>query len=160
MTDYKARAKAQAIAHAKTFGERNPGTAELRGFIASFEKFPAELRTQLRPRLKAGGEQAVLAVKAAASWSTRIPGATRLKVSFARKTAGVAIVVDRKKAPHALNLENKGLPGQVRHPRWGDRRHWIGQPAKPFAHPAVQPWFRDVDADIGRAVDAVVRELK
>lgn len=157
MTDYKARSKATAIARSKGFAASNPGTAELRAFIAQFEKFPAELRLELRPRLKAGGEGAVQAVKTAASWSTRIPGATRLRVSFARRTAGVAIVVNRNRAPHALNLEHRGRPGTVRHPRWGDRRHWLTQPARPFAHPAAEPWLRGVDSGIGEAVDAVAR---
>jgi hypothetical protein len=158
VTDYSGQAKAAAIGRSKAFAAANPGTAELRAFVSRFDKFPADLRMSLRPRLLASGERALQAVKASAHWSARIPAATRLRVSFAKRGAGLAIVVDRSKAPHARPLEHGGRPGTIRHPRWGDRSHWISQPARPFARPATEPWRAGADADIGAAVDAAARK--
>lgn len=134
------------------------GTAELRKFIAEFEKLPGDIRREIRPRLRRTGESAVADVRLRASWSTRIPAATKLRTSLAQRTAGIAIEVDRHKAPHARPYEHGGRPGTFRHPLFGNRKHWYVQPARPFLVPGARPHFERVDREIFDAVDEAARE--
>lgn len=71
-----------------------------------------------------------------ASWSTRIPGAIGMRVSFAR--ASVELRVNSKRAPHARPYEGMGSPGTFRHPVYGHRTVWVSQATRPFFFPAVQ----------------------
>ncbi|MBX6382163.1 MAG: HK97 gp10 family phage protein [Microbispora sp.] len=134
------------------------GTEELRRFIADLGKVPEEIRKELRPRLRKVGQAALTDVKARASWSSRIPGATRLSISLAKRDPGVSIVVDRKKAPHARPHEHGGRPGTFRHPLFGNRQRWVEQRARPFLWPGARPHFEQADRDIAAAVDEVARK--
>lgn len=141
-------------------GRRNPGAAQLRQFIVQFDKFPKELRQELRPALKDSAAPALAqAKKNAASWSKRIPRATRVAVSFAKKRPGVRLVVNRKKAPHARPYEHGGRGGTFRHPVFGNRDVWVSQRARPFLWPAAKPWMATVDKNVGAAVERAARRL-
>lgn len=155
MPDYKAKAKAAAIKRDKKFAANNPGLAELRRFVRSFEKFPADLRKDMRKELLTSVQKPLQQAKANAGWSTRIPKATKIQTSFSKKKAGVAIVVNRHKAPHARPLEHGGRPGFVRHPVMGNREKWVRQPARPFLWPAAAPWQREMDKNLLHVVDTV-----
>lgn len=133
-------------------------TRELRKFIRDMGKIPPDIRQELRPRLRKIGEKALLQAKANASWSTRIPAATRLQVSLSKSSAGIALVVNSKRAPHARYYENDGKPGTFRHPLFGNRKHWFTQAARPFLLPAARPWDRQIDQEIGEVVDSVARD--
>lgn len=134
------------------------GTDELRALIRDLGKLPPEIRKELRKPLRAAGMKALTAARADASWSTRIPAATRLSVSFAKKRPGVALVVNKTRAPHARAYEHLGSAGTFRHPLFGDRKTWVTQRAKPFLFPAAKAVFEQMDADIAQAVDAVARK--
>jgi hypothetical protein len=76
-----------------------------------------------------------------ASYSSRIPSATRMTVRFTAKGGGVFFRVSSAKAPEARPLErgNKGRPGATfRHPVFGDSEDWVTQPTRPFFFPACQ----------------------
>lgn len=101
-------------------------------------RVPIELRRELRPRLRQAGEHVRNAVRQNAGFSSRIPGAVGLTVSFASRTGGVRVRVNSKRAPHARPLENLGKAGSFRHPVYGNRDVWVSQAAHPFFFPAVQ----------------------
>jgi hypothetical protein len=134
------------------------GTADLKAFIREFDKFPKELRQELRPKLRKTGEKALASVRALAGWSTRVPGATRLSVSFAKRNPGISIVVNRHKAPHARPHEHGGKPGFFRAPLFGNRRRWYRHRARPFLEPGARPHFERVDNEIKDAVDEAARK--
>lgn len=134
------------------------GTDDLRRLVRDLGKLPAEVRKELRPRLRKAGTRARTRARGNASWSRRIPGAIRFQVSFAKRRPGIALSVDRRRAPHARVLENLGKSGMIRHPFFGDRKRWVSQPAKPFLFSAAQAEWRSIDSDIAAAVDATARK--
>lgn len=110
----------------------------VRMLARQFGAVPQELRSELRPRLRAAGEMVRSQIKSNAGFSSRIPGAVRMTTAFGSKTGGVRIWVDSKKAPHARPLENLGAAGSFRHPVFGNTDVWVSQPAHPFFFPAVK----------------------
>jgi hypothetical protein len=96
-------------------------------------KFAGEgLDKDMREGVKAAGQGAVDAVRREAAWSSRIPAATRLKISFGARSAGVTVVTDARRAPEARPLNHGEKPGTFRHPVYGHRDRWVAQPARPF----------------------------
>lgn len=69
------------------------------------KKFAAATRREVRAALNASAAELLGDVKGRASWSSRIPAATRVQATFSAKRAKVVILVDRKAAPHARGLE-------------------------------------------------------
>lgn len=140
------------------------GTRELRAFIRDNDKLPKDVRRDLRIGLRAAAQKPLLAAKENAAWSTRIPGAIRLSVSISARSAGVAIKVNKKIAPHGRPLEHKGRLGDFRHPVYGQGPReswtWAENRARPFLWPAAEPWLKGTDEDIGKVVDKVARDHK
>jgi hypothetical protein len=102
-------------------------------------KFAGEgLDKDLREGIRWAGQGAVEAVKGAASWSHKIPPATRLKTSFAARGAGISVVVNAAQAPNARPIEHGGRGGTFRHPVWGNRDVWVNQAARPFLKAAAE----------------------
>ncbi len=149
--------------------------AEIRELIKDMQKIPPDLRKQLRPALKKGAEPILAQAKANASWSTRIPKATRIATTFTKKRAGVAIRTSAKKAPHARPHENLGKPGSFRHPVYALPRkremvfgreipgafrdtRWVNQKARPFLFPAVEAKGDAVVDELGKTVMNIARE--
>jgi beta-phosphoglucomutase-like phosphatase (HAD superfamily) len=128
------------------------GTDELRRFVRSFEKFPTDLRTELRRPLRAAGERAQRQARLNAAWSSRIPGAIRLRVSFATKRPGVLLEVDKRRAPHGRVFEHLGREGYFRHPVFGRRSRWVRQRSRPFLFRAARAEMERMDTDIAAAV--------
>ncbi|MDF5755820.1 HK97 gp10 family phage protein [Spongiactinospora sp. TRM90649] len=157
--DYRERAKQKAQARAKRFARRNPGVAELRKLIGEVGGLPADIRRELRPMLKVAGQKALTDARANASWSKRIPRATRLSVSFSKRRAGIALQTNKNRAPHARPHEHQGRGGYFRHPVMGNRRNWVRQKARPFLWPAAAPLMRGIDEQIGQAADEAARKL-
>jgi hypothetical protein len=123
-----------------------------------FGPIPNEIRRELRPILRQVAEPVLAKARQNASWSTRIPGATRISVGFGRRSAGVAITVSSVKAPHARPLENLGRQGNVRHPLFGNRERWVSQRARPFLFPAMASADEALVRETGRVVDEVARK--
>jgi len=158
VTDYKARAEKIARERAKQFAKKNPGTKALRDFIRDFEKFPADLRKEMRPMLKKSGDRALSRARQNSQWSRRIPGSLRVAVSFTKRSAGVTLVSNRLKAPHGRAYANLVRAGFFRAP--------TGTPPEPWVRHAARPWFfdaadqemtRDIDQKIGAIVDTTAR---
>lgn len=89
---------------------------EIRKLVRDFKKLPPALRKELRPALRKGAQPVLAEARRRASWSSRIPRATRITTSFTKRRGGVSIVVNSKKAPHGRPYENLGEPGTFRHP--------------------------------------------
>lgn len=130
----------------------------VRVLAREFGQVPFDLRRELRPRLRQAGDLIRSEAQANAAWSSRIPGAIRMTVSFASKTGGIRIYVDSKKAPHARPYEGAGRGGtsasSFRHPVFGNRNNWVAQPTRPFLFPAVRkagPKVRSLVEDAVRA---------
>jgi hypothetical protein len=134
------------------------GSAGLRIVARDLAKIPAELRRAARTRIKVAGESVLRQGQANASWSSRIPAAMSLQVSFSGRNPGVTIVVDSAKAPHARPFE--GIVADTwRHPvfeRSGRPTPWVQQAARPYLLPAAQAGFDLAVEGITAAVDEVL----
>lgn len=123
--------------------------------IADLGKIPLELRRQLRPAMRRAAMPILADVRKRAAWSTRIPGAISIKTSFAStgSRAGVRLVVDSRKAPHARPLEQGSARNRnLRHPVFGNRDVWVEQTPRPFFFAAV----RDGREQVAREASAAV----
>lgn len=119
------------------YGGTGASGAEIRALIQAFRQIPKELRSKLRPALRAAGMEILRTAALDSMWSSRIPHALELKVSFASRRPGVFIRVNKAKAPHARPFE--GILGDSwRHPVFGHQTTWVTQRARPFLLPAVQ----------------------
>lgn len=110
--------------------------------VERFRDVPRELRPAIRRAVQSAAADFVSDVKADASWSSRIPGAVRVKTSFAKAGAGVRVYVDSKRAPHARpyeGLSDGGNRGSFRHPVYGNRDVWVSQATRPFFRPNIDP---------------------
>lgn len=135
----------------------------VRELAQAFGRVPITLRRELRPELRKAGQTLLDDMHARASYSSRIPGATRMTVRFTAKGGGIFFRVNAAKAPHARPLErgNRGRGGaSFRHPVFGDRDDWVNQPTRPFFFPAVQEGAAEVRDGIADAVRKSLREVK
>lgn len=133
------------------------GRDQLRKLAEDFGgKIPQEVKRELRPRFRAAAAPTVAKVKVKASWSTRIPGATKLSTSLGRRP-GVRIVVSRKIAPHARPYEDGGKWGAFRHPTFGHRDRWVAQRSRPFLFDTVAADADRIAGDIADVVPEVAR---
>ncbi|RBQ21620.1 HK97 gp10 family phage protein [Spongiactinospora rosea] len=134
------------------------GAEEIRAFARELGKMPKEVRRELRPRLKSVGAKALISARLRAAWSTRIPRATRLKIGLSQRNPGLAIEVDRKRAPHARPYENNDEDGIFLAPFFGNKNgRWYGHRARPFLVRGARPWFETTDRDVAEVVDDVAR---
>lgn len=117
------------------------------------------LDKDLREGVKAAGQEAVDAVKAAASWSHKIPPATKLKISFAARGAGVTVMTNAKQAPNARPINHGGRGGTFRHPVFPnpeetrEKWNWAPQAAVPFFTAAAKAG--DLTPQIQKVLDDV-----
>lgn len=139
---------------------RRTSTDDLKDLIRDMGKMPKEVRQEIRPALRASAKKPLQQARANASWSTRIPGATGIRVNFSKRTAGVSLVVNKNKAPHARAYENEGKQGWFRTPLFGNRELWFRHRARPFFYQVGPPWVKEVDQAVGQAVDKVSRRNK
>lgn len=68
-------------------------SAELKKLIADLGKLPTSMRAEIRAGGKEIGQPVLDAVRKRASWSTRIPAATRIAVRFGARTSDRKSVV-------------------------------------------------------------------
>lgn len=130
---------------------------QVRELIRDLDQIPRDLRRQMRPVLQRAGRDMLRQAQINASWSSRIPGATRLSVRFSRDP-GVDVRTDVRKAPHAPYYENEGRPGVFRHPLFGNRSYWYSQRARPFLGPAFDAHADSTVAQMNDAVERVTRD--
>lgn len=133
------------------------GRDQLRAFIDDCGKIPPEIRRELRPAIKKGATPILDQMRSNASWSTRIPRATKISTSLAGSRPGVSIVVNARQAPHARVYEHGGSPGNFRAPLFGDREHWYAHRARPFFYKAVDQKGDEVVKAVAEAIDTVVK---
>lgn len=134
----------------------------IRHLASELGMVPAELRRELRPRIREAGDHIVRDMRQRASYSSRIPGAIRMSVSFAAKSGGLTIRVDSNRAPHARVLERGNQGGRAasfRHPVFGNRENWVTQPTRPFFFPAVMAGRAQLNQHISDAVTASLRKV-
>nr|BFE85831.1 hypothetical protein GCM10020093_084320 [Planobispora longispora] len=109
-------------------------SAELKKLIADFGKLPKSMRAEIRASAKEIGDPVLQEVRRRASWSSRIPAATRISVRFGARTSGVTVRTSAKKAPHARPYEHGGERGTFRVPvfrqKGGARRGSTGPRAR------------------------------
>lgn len=122
-------------------------------------EIPRELQRRLRPLMRREGQPVLQDARRRASWSTRIPPATKLSTSFTRRRAGLHIQVDRRRAPHARNWEDLMGRGESRWPVFGNREVWSGLPSRPFLEDAAFARGPAVVAAINQAIDQTAREM-
>lgn len=130
---------------------------EIQKLVADLRRVPPELRKQLRPAVRAAAQEVLAEARSRASWSSRIPAATRVAVRFSGKNAGASVVVSAARAPHARPYEHLGSPGTFRHPVYGNRRNWVAQAARPFLFPAARAKAEAAAREIDQAVEQVLR---
>lgn len=119
---------------------------------------PKELRPRLRKAIVSAGDAVAAQARSNAAWSTRIPSAIKTRVRFG-SSAGVRVVVDSKKAPHARPFEGIGSRdrdfrgGTFRHPVFG-RDRWVEQQQRPFLVPALQAKQDEAVRAVQEAIDS------
>lgn len=130
-------------------------------FARQLGNVPRELRKELRPHIRTAAQKLQAKVQQNASWSSRIPAATKVKVSFASRSGGVTVYVDSNAAPHARPLEfgSQGRSNVNRHPVFGNRGVWVDQPARPFFMNAARESEPQVVNEIQKAIDAALGRL-
>ena len=106
-----------------------------------------------RVAVRAAAEVVMRDAKARASFSTRIPGSMKIRVTSG---GNVKIVAGGDTAPDAAAIENKGK-GFVRHPVFGNRENWTAKSSHPaFMAPAFDAHKEEVLRAIEDAVHAAV----
>lgn len=131
------------------------GRAQLRQLISDLGRLPPDLRRELRPAIKRGAQPMLQAMHSNASWSSRIPPATKLTSKLTGSGAGVSIVTNVRQAPHARVYENQGAAGFFRAPLFGDRERWYPHRARPFFKPAIDRHGAEISDAIAQTVAEV-----
>jgi hypothetical protein len=129
--------------------------SSFKNFAKALRKAEPALAVELRESLRGAGTIAAEAVKANSSWSTRIPGSVKVRVS----SATVSVIAGGKAAPDAEPYENSGKEGNFRHPVPPGRSVWVNQKARPFFKPAVVGSLPAVESAAVDALDAVVQQI-
>jgi hypothetical protein len=132
---------------------------EIRRLIDDMGKIPQDLKVKLRKPLREAGEGVRNRARLNASWSKKIPLATRVSVGFTKRNPGVSVQVNKNRAPNARPFEHGGAPGSFRHPVFGHRdRPWEEQKARPFLYKAAAEEAPEAERKIAEAVDKVTRD--
>lgn len=127
---------------------------QLTTFARNLSDVPQELRKELRPKVRKIAGKVQRQVQQNASWSSRIPGAVKTRVSFSQRSPGVSVYVDSKAAPHARPLEfGSSRNRQLRHPVFGNPDVWVSQPTRPFFMQAIDQTGSDAHIEITDAID-------
>lgn len=117
--------------------------AGLKKLVFDFAKISKENKSFLRKNMRKIATPTLGKIRAAAGWSSRIPGSTKIGTGFTARFTGIRIETDRKASPHARPYEHAGQPGMYRHPVWADtgkdRRlwTWVSAPARPYMLPSA-----------------------
>lgn len=131
-----------------------------------------KLATEMKKQMRQVAEPIRRAVANEASWSRRIPGATKVSTRFTAKTQSVLITVNRRLAPHARPLENEGQEGYFTHPipiraaasragrfRQAVKGNTVRQQARPFFAKAIKRQDHRIDAAIEQVAQDFEKKL-
>lgn len=132
---------------------------DLRELYQAAKAADGNLQVLLRRGVKEAAQPIANGVKSAASWSSRIPGATRTKASFSAKGASVTVEVDAAAAPEAAPLNHGGRGGTFRHPVFGNRENWVSQQARPFFDQGVTAGQPAADSAMDRLMTDFAHQL-
>jgi hypothetical protein len=125
-------------------------------FTRNLQRVPVRLRPITTRRIRAASTQALGIIRGRYGWSTRIPGAVKLRVGYGERKTGVLLYVDQRVAPHARPIEGISTRSNVfRHPVHGNRDNWVAQPTRPSFLPGV----RQARPIVIREAEAVVAEV-
>lgn len=136
---------------------------EMKGIVEELKlvdkKFASAVRKQIRAAITEAGADIVAIVRVSASWSNRIPAATTMRANFTVKSAGVRIVTNRNRAPHARALEfgNHGGGGGTTftHPVFG--KGTTTQPMRPYFFKSIEKRTPAVERKFLSAIDEATR---
>lgn len=86
-------------------------------------EFATAIRKQVRTAVSEAGAAVLGQARSNASWSSRIPAATKLTTSYSAKRAGITIRTSKTRAPHARPFEfgNKNTYAEARVKELGTR---------------------------------------
>lgn len=81
--------------------------------------------------------------------------------SIRTRTAGirVSVLAGSADATAAAAFEHRGVPGQFRHPLFGNRAYWYNQRAHPYLRPAAEANAPKVADAILKAVGDVIDKV-
>lgn len=119
------------------------------------------LRRELLRRVRGAGRIVERAVKEESAFSSRIPGATYVRSTYAARGAAVKVGVDKTKAPEAKPINNADKPGTFRHPVFADPGKtradwtWVPQASNNFMSRAIA---RTAEA-VGREIEKVYTDI-
>jgi hypothetical protein len=131
-------------------------TAQLSRLARDLRIAAPEAWKACRVSLRAMGRLVADDAKERASFSSRIPGSIRVRVTSG---GNVKVVAGGAKAPDAAAIENQGR-GHVRHPVFGDREVWTDKNSPPaFLAPALDAHREEVMKGIEDAVVAAVERV-
>lgn len=129
-------------------------TAGIRLLGRDLARVPDDYVGEIRPQIRKAGKRWTDDAKTNAGWSSRIPGAIGMSVSFTRKSAGVYLTASVRKAPHARVYE--GIVADVfRHPVFGNTDVWVQGRARPYLLPTVRRAYDDM----GEVLDTTLRTV-
>jgi hypothetical protein len=131
---------------------------EIRRLIDDLGKIPKDLKVKLRPGLREAGALVRDRARLNASWSHKIPAATRVSVGFTARNPGVSVQVNKNRAPSARPFEHGGNEGTFRHPVFGHKDRWVSQTARPFLAKALAEEAPAAERKIADVVDKVTRD--
>lgn len=118
---------------------------------------PAEIKVELRDKVREAANLIADRARQNASYSTRIPGAIYVRTGLS-STAAATVGVSATKAPEAKVMEvgNTG-PGATtfRHPVFGNTDVWVNEQTRPFLYPAL----KEKSAEATALIAAAVREV-
>jgi hypothetical protein len=123
------------------------------------ERMPLEVRKRLKVVVKAGAVSVAAQAKTNAAYSSRIPGAVRVRSKLGTELTGVGatVVVSAAKAPDARVLElgntDSASTATFRHPVFG-RDVWVSQPMRPFLFPALESKHKGIVESIYAAIES------
>lgn len=112
---------------------------DVRKLVNDIRKIGGQVPRELNKTFKRAAEPVAQQAQANASWSTRIPGAIKVKVAQSRRFPGAQIVVDKDKAPHSRLYEfgSGRRSTSFRHQVFGNEDNWVEQSTRPFIRPAL-----------------------
>lgn len=96
------------------------GSSAVRDLIVDLGAIPAEVHKEAKGEFVRATQSIADDARGRASWSSRIPGALRVRPARSRKRPGAQIVVSKAKAPHARLYEFGHDRRGFRHPVFGN----------------------------------------
>jgi hypothetical protein len=139
----------------KSAANVNVDVSQLRQLAKDLRKADPDLGVKLRLRMRGVGGIVADTAQEMASYSTRIPGSIKVRVSGFT----VKVVAGGPGAGDAAPIENRGK-GFVRHPVFGNRNVWTAKNSHPaFLAPALDADEAAVVEELVKAVDDTMRDI-